>query len=258
MRKVNTIKRYRVIACEIMFREISFCAAKCKNIVDITFMSKGLHDIGQIKMSEALQQAIDEINSSEYDAILLAYGLCNNGITGLKSSLPIVVPRAHDCITLLMGSRDRYQEYFNNNPGTYFKSTGWVEREKSIGANGQNMMNQLGMNNTYQEYVELYGEENALYLMETLGDWTSHYKKMAYIDTQVGDFSHYKQISKSQAAEKGWDYEEVEGSTSLLMKLLDGEWGEEDFLFVPALHQIEATHRSDIIKVIDHEGKLIK
>ncbi|MFV1980286.1 MAG: DUF1638 domain-containing protein [Rhodothermia bacterium] len=33
-----------------------------------------------------------------------------------------VLPRAHDCITLLMGSRTRYLEYFKAHPGTYFRS----------------------------------------------------------------------------------------------------------------------------------------
>ncbi|NMA25360.1 MAG: hypothetical protein GX936_06815 [Clostridiales bacterium] len=35
-------KRLKLIACEVLFREICHCAARCSNIVDITFVEKGL------------------------------------------------------------------------------------------------------------------------------------------------------------------------------------------------------------------------
>ena len=41
---------------------------------------------------------------------------------------PLVLPRAHDCITLLMGSRTEFERYFQDHPGVYYRSTGWVER----------------------------------------------------------------------------------------------------------------------------------
>ena len=40
----------------------------------------------------------------------------------------LVLPRAHDCITLLMGSRSEFESYFQDHPGVYYRSTGWVER----------------------------------------------------------------------------------------------------------------------------------
>ncbi len=49
-------KRYKLITCEILFREVCVCASKCKNIIDITYMPKGLHDIGERRMSERLQK----------------------------------------------------------------------------------------------------------------------------------------------------------------------------------------------------------
>jgi len=65
------MKRYKVISCEIMFREVCLCASKSKNIVDTVFMPKGLHDIGEIKMHEKLQYEIDMVDTNKYDAILL-------------------------------------------------------------------------------------------------------------------------------------------------------------------------------------------
>jgi hypothetical protein len=247
-----TSKRYKLIACEIMFREICLCASKCKNIIDITFMPKGLHDIGESKMLEKLQAEIDKVDDQKYEAILLCYGLCNNGVKGLHATIPLIIPRAHDCITLLLGSKEKYTKYFNENPGTFYKSPGWIERDVNPNKNEESVTSQLGMNKTYQEYVEQYGEENAKFLMETLGNWYKYYKKMAYIDTKAGNFDHYKEITKQQAYKNHWEYEEIEGSTTLILSLLEGEWDNSDFLIVPADNKIVPTHTDDIVSYVSN------
>jgi len=225
--------RFRLIACEIMFREISLCAARSRSIVDTTFLPKGLHDMGERKMSARLQEEIDRVDTAGTEAVLLGYGLCNNGIRGVHARLPLVVPRAHDCITLLMGSKEKYAAYFPANPGTYFKSPGWIEREGDPNQNADSITTQLGMNRTYEEYVEKYGEENARYLMDMLGGWLKNYRKLVYIDTHTGDFPAYKQQTQDEARQRGWEYEEIDGSLDLLQRLLDGDWSPADFLVIP-------------------------
>ena len=82
-------------------------------------LPKGLHDLGSDRMRSRVQEAIDGVKASDYDAILMGYGLCNNGLAGIVARhIPIVLPRAHDCITLFMGSRERYITYFNDHPGS--------------------------------------------------------------------------------------------------------------------------------------------
>jgi hypothetical protein len=240
-------RRFKLIACEILFRELSYCISQSQNIIDVVFMPQGLHDVGEFKMSTRLQDEIDKVDASRYEAILLGYGLCNNGIRGLHSSLPIVVPRGHDCITLLLGSKARYAEYFQKNPGTFFKSTGWIERDGDPAGNQESVISQLGMNRTYQEYVAKYGEENARYLMDTLGDWLKNYKKFAYIDTPIGDFQRYKDQTREEAQERGLEYEEIQGSVELLLHLLNGEWDSESFLVVPPNRTLTSTFDDEII-----------
>jgi len=240
-------RRFKLIACEILFRELSYCISQSQNIIDVVFMPQGLHDVGECKMSTRLQDEIDKVDASRYEAILLGYGLCNNGIRGLHSSLPIVVPRGHDCITLLLGSKARYAEYFQKNPGTFFKSTGWIERDGDPAGNQESVISQLGMNRTYQEYVAKYGEENARYLMDTLGDWLKNYKKFAYIDTPIGDFQRYKDQTREEAQERGLEYEEIQGSVELLLHLLNGEWDSESFLVVPPNRTLTSTFDDEII-----------
>ena len=245
-------RRYKLIACEIMFRELSYCAALSRNIIDVSYLPKGLHDMGERKMTALLQAAVDQVDASRYDAILLGYGLCNNGTRGLRAALPMVLPRAHDCITLLVGSREKYSAYFEAHPGTYYKSPGWVERSGDPNDDpstvaSDSVIAQLGINRTYEQYVAKYGEDNARYLMEMLGNWVKNYTRLAYIDTQVGDFADYKEQTRAEAERRGWEYEEIQGSTSLLQRLLNGDWDSADFLVIPASQTAIATYDDNII-----------
>jgi hypothetical protein len=243
-------RRFKLIACEIMFREISYCASRSRNIVDVTFMTEGLHDMGERKMSTRLQEEIDRVDIAGYEAILLGYGLCNNGIRGVHARLPLVVPRAHDCITLLMGSKEKYAAYFQANPGTYYKSPGWIEREGNSRQNADSIITQLGMSRSYEDYVAKYGEEKARYLMSVLGDWLKNYKKLAYIDTHTGDFQVYKEQTREEARRRGWEYEQIDGSLDLLQRLLDGDWDPAEFLIIPPDRTAAPTFDDGIIGLV--------
>jgi hypothetical protein len=238
--------RYKLIACEILYRELCWCVAQSRNIVDLEFLPKGLHDLGEEKMAARLQQAIDGVDPGRYQAILLGYALCNNGIRGLAGPLPLVIPRAHDCITLLLGSKERYQEVFHANPGTYFESTGWLERNE-VAEGG--IADQLGLKASYEDYVRQYGEDNARYLMEVLGDGLHNYSAFAYIGTRIGDFRHYEQRTQAEARERGWSYSRLEGDLGLLQRLVDGRWDETDFLVVPPGRKPVPSHDAGVLRL---------
>jgi hypothetical protein len=121
--------RLRIVACEIFFRELCHLAARSPNKVDVEFLPKGLHDQGGRVMRERLQAAVDATDPAKHDVVALAYGLCNNGLVGLQArGVPLVLLRAHDCITAFLGSRERYARTFDERPETYFETTGWLER----------------------------------------------------------------------------------------------------------------------------------
>ena len=240
-------KRYLLLACAVFERECKFCVERTENEIDLRIIDQGLHDVGEQKMVAALQEEIDKVHVEEYDAILLAYGLCNNGIRGLHATLPMVVPRAHDCITLLMGSKEKYKAYFNDNPGTFYHSVGWIENAKSHFDNPQSTTSEMGLA-TYRDYVEKYGEENAAYLMETMGDWLQHYSKLAYIDTHVVDADTFVEQSRQAADERGWEFEKIDGSVELIAKLVNGIWNSDDFVVVQPGETIEPSNDESIIK----------
>lgn len=241
------MKRLKVIACEIAFRELCFCASQSSSIVDFTFMNKGLHDKGAENMQNILQSEIDKVDVNKYQAILLAYGLCSCGVVGLKSELPIIIPKAHDCITFFLGSKERYSDFFNNNSGTYVYTSGWIERDTDPADVEDGITTKLGMNKTYEQYVEEFGEENAEYIIEMLGGYKTSYDKVVFINTNVGDIESYRKQLEEKAQSLNWTPSEIEGDNSLLLKFLNGDWNENDFTIIPPHHKIIATNDKNII-----------
>lgn len=248
-RKTVEMKRYKIIGCEILHRELCHCASVCNAVVDMEFLEKKLHDIGAEKMSNRIQEAIDQVDTNKYDAILLGYGLCNYGLVGVKSKIPMVIPRSHDCIALLMGSKEKYEEHMMKKSGSYYLSTGWMERDTDPKLNSQSVTASLGMNSTYEEYVKQYGEENAKFLMESLGEWTNNYSRFTYIASDFADFDQHLAVAKEQAKEKQWEFEELKGDSNILLRLLNGQWDDEDFMVIPPGETIKASFDDRIMSL---------
>ncbi len=214
-------------------------------------MQKGLHDIPTDEMLKRLQAQVDEASKGNYDAIILGYGLCNNGLDGLKArDVQLILPRAHDCITLFLGSRKRYNDYFHANPGTYFKTTGWIERDEIAEELKQlSIPNQMGMDMTYEELVAQYGEDNAEFLWEELCNTEKNYSKITFIEMGVEPDGSFEQIAKDEAEEKKWRFEKIAGDLALIQKLLNGDWDEDNFLTVPPGCTIAADHSERIVRI---------
>ncbi|HTY57659.1 MAG TPA: DUF1638 domain-containing protein [Bacteroidota bacterium] len=238
--------RLKLISCEVFTRELCATAARSPHQVDIAFLPKGLHDIGCAGMLARLQAAVDAVDPAQYDAVLLGYGLCNNGIAGLAArTLPIVIPRAHDCMTLFFGSRERYEDHFRKNPGTYFLTTGWIERGEATGDLRQlSIQHANGMDMTYNELVAKYGEDNARYLYDQLCDQTKHYTKLTFIEMGLEPDGSFLETARKRAEEKGLAFSTEVGNLRLIHALVNGPWDEKEFLTVEPGFRI-ATDFSD-------------
>jgi hypothetical protein len=238
----------KLISCEIFYREMCAAVARSPHRIDIEFLPKGLHDLPPGEMPAKMQAAIDAVPDDTYDAILLGYGLCNNGLTGITArDCPLILPRAHDCITLFLGSRQRYREIFDANPGTYFLTSGWLERGETSGDLTElSVQHQLGMDQTLAELIEQYGEDNAEYLYETLCNGTKNYNCFMWIPMGV-EPELMKQSAQNKAAEQGWSFKTEPGDMRLINNLVNGNWNEEDFLTVPSGSTIRACHDDHIV-----------
>ena len=241
---------YKLISCDVFFREMCQVVSGARDRVDMHFLPKGLHDLPSTDMRARLQAAVDDVDESDYEAVLLGYGLCNNGLHGVQArGIPLVLPRAHDCITLFFGSRQRYLDYFWKHPGVYFKTSGWIERGEAQGDLKQLSIEHLqGMDMTYEEMEEKYGEDNARYLYETLVESVRHtYRQFTFIEMGVEPDDRFERETERLADEKGWAYEKVRGNLSLFERLVNGEWNDEDFLVVRPGHRIVARYDDGIV-----------
>jgi hypothetical protein len=217
-------------------------------MVDVQLLRRGLHD-NPPDLRTQLQQHIDHAAGEGYDAVVLAYGLCGQATAGLIArDTPLVVPRAHDCITLYLGSRERYQKEFEENKGTYWYTLDYVERRDdtphSTLALGSGLDTNLDA--VYEEYVEKYGQDNADYLMEVMGAWQQHYQRAAYIDMGVGDGKEIEEKARADANRRGWVFERVAGDLVLIRRLLEGDW-DADFLVLQPGQELTITYDDNVI-----------
>jgi hypothetical protein len=242
-------QRFALLACEVLYREVCALLPTCPHTVDVVWLSQGLHDLGGEKMAAEIQRAIDALPAGRYAAVLLGFALCNNGVVGLTCPhAPLVIPKAHDCIALFLGCRQRYREYFDAHPGTFYLTTGWMERDDSrpSGAEDQTHQHQMGLDLSWDEMVQQYGEENARFLRETLGDLTAHYSRLAYITMPYDAALGFAAEARQAAAEKGWEFERLEGDLGLLARLLNGQW-DGDMAVVQPGQTVAPTYDADVL-----------
>jgi len=245
--------RLKVIACEVLRRELYDVAARARHAVDITLLPQGLHDNSDT-CRRRLQDEVNAASPDRYDAVLLGYGLCNNATVGVRAwPLPLVVPRAHDCITLLLGSKERYQRLFAEAPGTYWFSSGWIEcRQKRGEPIAPRPNSGLGpeYHANWADLVAKYGKDNARYLADFISGWEAEYTRGVLIrfpfDRHLGLESQVRALCR----EKGWAYAEVQGDPALLEAGLtppDAGWDAERFLVLAPGQAVRASFDSRIL-----------
>jgi hypothetical protein len=231
----------KLIACEVFFREICLTAASSPHRIDLEFTDKGAHNESD-KLRAIIQARIDAAQSGDraYDAIALGFGLCGNSLLGVRAGrVPLVLPRAHDCCTVFLGSRSAFAAHFKDNPSLPFSSTGYMERGGTPIHEATTLDFVPGVTREYQDLVAQYGEENAKYIFETLtasADQSRHGgtdNRVVFIDTP--EFSHlgFAEKCRAQAQDAGKSFVVLPGDMRLIRKLVNGEWDPAEFLVVP-------------------------
>ena len=248
-------KKLKFIGCEIIRREACYLAARSPHRVYVELLVKGLHDLETPEMLAELQRAVDSVDPPDaFDAVILGYARCNDGLVGLTArDIPLVIPRAHDCITFFFGSREAYKEHFDAFPGTYYMTTGWTEcgsdGELTRPANdSKGVMAKLGLTDSYEQMVEKYGKDNADFIRQTLGDWKKNYSKMLYMEMGICDEGAYIEHARRLADERDWRFELRKGDWTLLEKLFYGQW-DDDFVIVDPGRSVAARNDEKILDV---------
>jgi hypothetical protein len=210
-----------VIACQV-FRGLLEQYMPDGMAEQVTFLDYGLHKVPR-RLNETMQETIDAIEQPSL--VVLGYGLCGNGLKDIQAGKhTLVIPRADDCIAILLGSREAYREQFNAQPGTYYLTKGWLE-------SGSNPLKE------YRRYVEEYGQDTADYLIDTQ---YQHYKRLVLVAHTQEDLDVYRPQAQEVArfCERwGYDYEELLGSDSYVRRLVEVgaalDRADGDFIVVP-------------------------
>ena len=238
----------KFICCDVFARIACELVSKSPHIVDLEFVPMLAH-VEPAKLKELIQEKIDNsINGTErkYDAIILGFGLCGNAVIGLTCPIPMVVPRAHDCCTIHMGSKEGFIEAFGDILSARWCSTGYFERARLL-VSGFSDLEQLANYKTsaeYMGYLEKYDEETADYLWETLHP-KMETNESVYIKIDGFEFSNSLEMYKSDMDDAGVKLKIVDGDISFLKSLIDGEWDDERFLVVPPGKKIIGVYDMD-------------
>jgi len=245
--------RIAVVACGVLEDEVEHLARKLPHVARIVYLPQLLHDEPSRLRSE-LQSAVDACEADpRVDVIVLAYGLCSRGVEKLRHArCPIVIARAHDCVTLFLGSKERYAEYVARHPGTYWYSPGWI---RAVAVPGPDRDARLR-----RKYAEKFDPDDVEYLMEQERHWAANYNRAAFIGlgADAGEKPEHADYAKHCAACLGWTFDHVQGDEKLMRDLFNGPWDDARFLVVPPGHGIQLTADDSVIKAAPLESAALE
>lgn len=209
-----------IIACDVMKEELLKIAGA--ESVQFRFVSMGLHRWPE-RLKEELRRILVEDIPDGTSAIVFGFGLCGGSLAGLRSpGVPLVIPRAHDCIPLLIGSRAEYRQELEREQGTFFLSGGWMEGERTLLSE-------------FRRVRERHGEVKARRVMATMLD---SYRRMLFVTT--GHPRQEQRLAEARELSLLLDLPlEVRDSNSLwLERLISGPWDADRFVVVEPYGEI--------------------
>ena len=239
--------RYRLISCEVFVRPACLAIATSPHTVDPVFTAKAEHDQPD-RLKATIQGYIDEVDRlGGYEGILIGMGLCGNGLVGVKArTAPLVIPRAHDCCTLFLGSKEKFASEFGENLSAEWSSAGYMERgegylrESEVGIS-------LGTDREYDDLVAQYGEENARYVWDTLHPPSRQSEVIFIKDPEIPDET-FEREAQAEAEKRDLGFKLVRGNMRLIHKLIHGDWNSDEFLVVSPGERIRGIYdREEII-----------
>jgi hypothetical protein len=230
-----------VIACAVLEDEVRALAASRPQVRRIEVLPQGLHN-EPLRLQRELQQAVERAEAEPTtEAIALVYGLCSRGVENLRHPrVPLVIARAHDCVTLFLGDKQRYAAYLQQHPGTYWYTPGWIKSATPPGPDRDARLR--------AEYAAKFEPEEVEYLMEMEQHWRANYSRATYVGLGTKETERDVAYTRHCAECLGWSFDRVQGDAALLEALLDGAWDEQRFLVVPPHHSIRLTADDTIVR----------
>ena len=223
--------RVALFACEVFEDEIELYARDAAHIVETHWFEIGLHDRPD-QLRATLQTHIDEIaERTDITAVVLAYGLCGRGTAGLRAVRhPLVIARAHDCITMFMGSKEAYSAHQRRCPTCYYYTPGWNRARRVPGPDLIELKR--------AELALRFDAEDVEFLMDSEREQLAMHDTATYLDLGTANAQTEAAYARSCAGWLGWKFEHLPGDPALLRDLLWGRWDPERFQIIQPGMQI--------------------
>lgn len=200
-----------IIACSMVREELQQAMADTACTYPVTWLDAGLHNYPE-RLNQTLQRALDQVTG--YDRVLLCYGFCGNSIAGIHAGdFEVILPKADDCLTILLGSQKRRLE-ISQDGGTYFLTKAWIHGER-------NLLTE------YRYAVEKYGEKRGKRIFATM---FGHYKQLGLLDTGCDPMEEVSEEAQDMADLLELPCRRIPASIQRLRDLLTGPWPPEWFL----------------------------
>ncbi|MHB8997605.1 MAG: DUF1638 domain-containing protein [Armatimonadota bacterium] len=248
--------KLKIIACGVLEPELARLAAESEHEIGLELLQAGLHDEPD-KLREQAQASIDRAAAEGWEAAALGYGLCGRGVSGLIArGITVVIPRAHDCMTLFLGSRQAYRDQFSKHPGTFYITPGWYEHKVRPLGHENELHYEVACcveeDARYPELCEKFGAEEAAHIIHFQDSWKRNYSRAAFIDTGLAAKNEESaDYAREMAEALGWRFERVCGDPHLLVKLLAGQWDEKEFLVLRPGQRSTTTGDEAILTAIE-------
>ncbi|MBJ6724316.1 DUF1638 domain-containing protein [Geomesophilobacter sediminis] len=206
----------KIISCEVMKDEIAAVAPV--DGVDIQFISMGLHKYPD-RLREELQHQLDA--TVGYSRVVLAFGLCGGAARNLRpNGFTLTIPRVHDCIPLLLGSRERFAQLTDQEKGTFYYTRGWIEgMDRAQG--------DTSILSEYQRIKERFGEKKADSVVRRM---YAAYTRILYVKTGVVEEERFLQRSRAVARLLGLNHEVTQGDLEYIRRIVNGPYDDADFI----------------------------
>ncbi|HWR38150.1 MAG TPA: DUF1638 domain-containing protein [Patescibacteria group bacterium] len=211
-----------LIGCGTLEDEVRKVVAALPWPLRVIFTKPALHDLPTAQMRAALQEELAAVEP-EVCRVLFAYGLCGGALKGLTTgNFTLIVPRADDCLPLLLGSREKVTAVAQI--PTFFLTAGWIKFS----------------NQCYYDTLVSMGERKTAKVYEMM---LANYKRFLFIDTGAYDIIQARADMKDRLQRHGLPADQAPGDLNWLERLVSGPWPECDFLTVLPHSQVQWEER---------------
>lgn len=196
-------KKRTLISCAMLADEVNHILKTTDTDLPVIWVERGLHSTPD-KLNRILQHYIDALQ--DQDEILLTFGLCGNGTSGLVSPGTILrLPKFDDCINLLLCKQPRTQRKQTETDAIYL-TRGWTLDKEAI-------LQQ------YQILSRQYDTDMRDLILQTM---YGGYHTLSVIDTGCFDLKPVERYADQAASCLHFDRNCVPGNLTMLKHLITG------------------------------------